>query len=65
MDLGPSARASEYLSTVTAFMDAHVYPAEPTYARRPSSHSQQAQDWSETAPPACGVFWQRTKKCGP
>ena len=34
MDLGPSARASEYLARVTAFMDAHVYPAEPTYAEQ-------------------------------
>ncbi|NDA59660.1 MAG: acyl-CoA dehydrogenase [Actinobacteria bacterium] len=33
MDLGPSARASEYLARVTTFMDTHVYPAEPTYAR--------------------------------
>ena len=34
MDLGPSARASEYLARVTTFMDTHVYPAEPTYAEQ-------------------------------
>ena len=34
MDLGPSARASEYLSRVTTFMDDHVYPAEPIYAEQ-------------------------------
>ena len=41
MDLGPSARASEYLSKVTAFMDAHVYPAEPTYAEQRRTLTEQ------------------------
>lgn len=41
MDLGPSARASEYLSRVTTFMDAHVYPAEPTYAEQRRTLTEQ------------------------
>ena len=41
MDLGPSARASEYLSKVTTFMDAHVYPAEPTYAQQRRTLTEQ------------------------
>ncbi len=41
MDLGPSARASEYLARVTAFMDAHVYPAEPTYAEQRRTLTEQ------------------------
>ncbi len=41
MDLGPSARASEYLSRVTTFMDDHVYPAEPTYAEQRRALTEQ------------------------
>ncbi len=41
MDLGPSARASEYLARVTTFMDAHVYPAEPTYAEQRRTLTEQ------------------------
>ena len=41
MDLGPSARTSEYLSRVTTFMDAHVYPAEPTYAEQRRTLTEQ------------------------
>ena len=41
MYLGPSSRASEYLSTFTAFMDAHVYPAEPTYAEQRRARTEQ------------------------
>jgi acyl-CoA dehydrogenase len=41
MDLGPSARASEYLSRVTTFMDDHVYPAEPTYAQQRRTLTEQ------------------------
>ena len=42
MDLGPSARASQYLSRVTTFMDAHVYPAEPTYAEQRRTLTEQS-----------------------
>jgi acyl-CoA dehydrogenase len=41
MDLGPSARASEYLARVTTFMDAHVYPAESTYAEQRRTLTEQ------------------------
>ena len=41
MDLGPSARASEYLSRVTTFMDTHVYPAESTYAEQRRTLNEQ------------------------
>ena len=41
MDLGPSARASEYLSRVTTFMDDHVYPAEPIYAEQRRTLTEQ------------------------
>ena len=32
MDFEPSPRAKEYLDRLQAFMDSHVYPAEPVYA---------------------------------
>ena len=32
MDFAPSARATEYLARLQAFMDEQVYPAEPLYA---------------------------------
>ncbi len=34
MDFAPSERALGYLARVRAFMDAHVYPAIPTYKRQ-------------------------------
>lgn len=34
MDLGPSDRAREYTTRLRAFMDEHVYPAEPVYAQQ-------------------------------
>jgi len=34
MDLHPTPRGKEYLERVTAFMDEHVYPAEPVYAQQ-------------------------------
>jgi acyl-CoA dehydrogenase len=34
MDFEPSARAADYLGRMQAFMDSHVYPAEPVYARQ-------------------------------
>ncbi len=34
MDFEPSARCTEYKERLTAFMDEHVYPAEPVYARQ-------------------------------
>lgn len=34
MDLGPSDRAREYSDRLRAFMDSHVYPAEPVYAQQ-------------------------------
>ncbi|WP_030477412.1 acyl-CoA dehydrogenase family protein [Lentzea albidocapillata] len=43
MDLGPSPRVRELLDVLGAFMDEHVYPAEPVYAAQleasgPRSH---------------------------
>ena len=32
MDFTPSPKAAEYLERMQAFMDSHVYPAEPVYA---------------------------------
>ncbi len=34
MDFEPSAKAQDYISRLTDFMDAHVYPAEPVYAEQ-------------------------------
>ena len=34
MDFEPSAKAQDYVSRLTDFMDAHVYPAEPVYAEQ-------------------------------
>ena len=34
MDFAPSPRAQEYQKLLLAFMDEHVYPAEPVYARQ-------------------------------
>src|SRR6476646_4845241 len=34
VDFEPSARAVEYLGRLQDFMDSHVYPAEPVYARQ-------------------------------
>ncbi|WP_067815438.1 acyl-CoA dehydrogenase family protein [Actinomadura kijaniata] len=34
MDFGLSERAQDYLGRLTDFMDSHIYPAEPVYARQ-------------------------------
>ena len=34
MDLGPSDRAREYTTRLRAFLDEHIYPAEPVYAQQ-------------------------------
>jgi len=34
VDFEPSAKAQDYISRLTDFMDAHVYPAEPVYAEQ-------------------------------
>src|ERR1700720_359539 len=34
MDFQPSERCSEFKERLTAFMDAHIYPAEATYERQ-------------------------------
>ena len=34
MDFEPSAQAKDYITRLTDFMDAHVYPAEPVYAEQ-------------------------------
>ena len=34
MDFEPSAKAKDYITRLTDFMDAHVYPAEPVYAEQ-------------------------------
>ena len=43
MDFQPSERCAEFKERLTAFMDEHVHPAEPTYAqqlRESGAHSQ-------------------------
>src|SRR5256885_14003989 len=34
MDFEPSERCTEFKARLTAFMDEHVYPAEPVYERQ-------------------------------
>src|SRR4051795_9108249 len=34
MDFAPSPTATEHLTRLRAFMDEHVYPAEPVYAQQ-------------------------------
>lgn len=43
MDFAPSAKAKDFEERLTAFMDAHVYPAETIYHQQ---HREASSRWS-------------------
>ncbi|MGK5550345.1 acyl-CoA dehydrogenase family protein [Actinomadura kijaniata] len=49
MDFGLSERAQDYLGRLTDFMDSHIYPAEPVYARQRAELIAQGEE--HTVPP--------------
>jgi acyl-CoA dehydrogenase len=49
MDFGYDARTEEFRKRLQAFMDEHVYPAEPVFAAQARANTQAGQPWQRPA----------------
>ena len=73
VDFAPTDRCRDFSERLTAFMDEHVYPAEPVFEEQmaasgdPHFHPPIIEELKERGPQprACGTSSTRTPSTGP